>query len=125
MTFLLTSIGILLLLASIGGVVFGLFMAAHPKTRESGRLFAVWWVPAVAAAVGVLLRDPVTFSVALLCFLVAGAAFTAERSRPQRPTAKKRKGGSGRKVSEQTTQENEAKGSRRSGRSRNYRRAAS
>jgi hypothetical protein len=111
----------LLLLAAVGGVVFGLFMAAHPKTQESGRLFAVWWVPAVAAAIGVLLRDPVTFSVGLLCFLVAGAAFTAERSGPQRPTAKRKKW-SRKKNSEQTTQENKAKGSRRS---RNYRRAAS
>ena len=121
---MLTAIGLFLLLASLGGVVFGFFMAAHPKTRESGRLFAIWWVPAIAASVGVLLRDPVTFSVGLLCFLVAGAAFTAEKSSPHRPTAKRKKG-TRRKVSEQTTQENKAEGSRRSGRPRNYRRAAS
>lgn len=117
----MTLIGVLLLLASLGGVIFGLFMAAHPKTLESGRLFAVWWVPAVAASVGVLLRDPVTFSVALLCFLVAGVAFTTERSGPQRPTAKRKKETS-RKMSEQTTQENKVGRSRQS---RNYRHAAS
>jgi hypothetical protein len=119
----LTLTGILLLLASLGGVAFGIFMAIHPKTHESGRLFAIWWVPAVAAAVGILLRDPVTFSVALLCFLLAGAAFTAERSGPQRPTAKRKK--TVRKMSELTTQENKADRSRRSGRPRNYKRAAS
>lgn len=121
---MLTLVGIALLLASVGGVAFGIFMAIHPRTHESGRLFAIWWVPAVAAAVGVLMRDPVTFSVALLCFLVAGAAFTAERSGPQRPTAKRKKR-TVRKTSETTTQENETGRSRRSGRSRNYKRAAS
>jgi hypothetical protein len=115
-SFLLTAIGALLLLVSLGGICLGLYMAVHPKTRESGQLFAVWWVPAVAAAGGVLLRDPVTFSVGLLCFLVAGAAFTAERTGTHRPTAKRKKS---RKLGEETTQENETN------KPRNYRRAAS
>lgn len=118
----MTLLGILLLLAALGGVVFGVFMATHPNTRESGRLFAVWWVPAVAAAVGVLMRDPVTLTVGALCFLVAGAAYTAGQRSPNRPTVK-RKGGRPRarsgRGSERTTQENET------GRPRRYRSAAS
>ncbi len=72
----LTVVGTLLLLASLAGVAFGVYMAADPKTRESGGLFAVWWVSAAAAASGLLMRDVVTFTVGVLCFLVAGAVFT-------------------------------------------------
>ncbi len=70
--------GTLLLLASLTGVALGVYMAVDPKTRESGKLFAVWWVPAAAAASGLLMRDVVTFAVGVLCFLVAGAVFTFE-----------------------------------------------
>jgi hypothetical protein len=85
-------------------------MATDPKTREPGKLFAVWWVPAAAAASGVLMRDVVTFVVGFLCFLVAGAVFTFEGGRVQRPTVK-RVGGQ-RDDSEKTTRENRAKNDR-------------
>jgi hypothetical protein len=107
---MLSAIGTLLLLASLAGVVFGVYMATNPKTREPGMLFAVWWVPAVAAASGVLMRDVVTFVVGFLCFLVAGAVFTFEGGRVQRPTVK-RVGGQ-RDDSEKTTRENRAKNDR-------------
>jgi len=82
MGFILTAVGILLLVASLGGVAFGAYMAIDPKTREPGKLFAVWWVPAVAAAIGVFMRDIVTFAVGVLCFLAAGAVvFTFEGGR--------------------------------------------
>jgi hypothetical protein len=110
MGFMLSAIGTLLLLASLAGVVFGVYMATNPKTREPGMLFAVWWVPAVAAASGVLMRDVVTFVVGFLCFLVAGAVFTFEGGRVQRPTVK-RVGGQ-RDDSEKTTRENRAKNDR-------------
>ena len=73
-------VGLLLLLTSLAGIGLGLFVATDPNTRESGRYFALWWVPAAAAA-GVLMRDGVTFLVGLLCFLVAGAVFAFEGRR--------------------------------------------
>jgi hypothetical protein len=105
-SFLLSIIGALLLLASLAGVAFGAFMAADPKTRESGKLFALWWVPAAAAACGVLMRDVVTFAVGVLCFLVAGAVFTFEDGRSRTPAVKRRNGR--REESERTTRENKA-----------------
>jgi hypothetical protein len=109
-SFILTAIGTLLLLASLAGVAFGAYMAMDPKTRESGKLFAVWWVPAAAAASGVFMRDVVTFSVGVLCFLVAGAVFTFESGRAQRPAIKRV--GEKRDSSEKTTRENRAKDDR-------------
>ena len=84
---ILTVVGTLLLLASLTGVAFGVYMAADPKTRDSGGLFAVWWVPAAAAASGLLMRDVVTFTIGVLCFLVAGAVFTFEGGKA--PTAQR------------------------------------
>ena len=104
---ILTAIGILLLLTSVAGVTFGVYMAADNKTREAGKLFAIWWVPAVAAASGVLMRDVVTFTVGTLCFLVAGAVFTFENGRLQRPTIER--AGEQRGDSEKTTRENRAR----------------
>jgi hypothetical protein len=90
---LLLLVGALLLLLSLAGVMFGLFMALDRRTRESGAFFALWWVPAVAAAGGVLMRDLVTFAVGVFCFVAAGAAFALEHRRgPQRPTRGKRSG---------------------------------
>ena len=106
MSSILTAIGTLLLLASLVGVTFGVYMATDLKTREPGKLFAVWWVPAAAAASGVLMRDVVTFAVGTLCFLVAGAVFTFEGGRVQRPTVKRT--GAQRDASEKTTRENSA-----------------
>jgi hypothetical protein len=110
MSYILTAIGTLLLLASLAGIAFGVYMAADPRTREAGKLFATWWVPAAAAASGVLMRDLVTFVVGTLCFLAAGAVFTFEGGGMQRPaigrTGKKRAG------SEKTTRENRVRDDR-------------
>jgi len=107
---ILTAIGTLLLLASLAGAAFGVYMATDPKTREAGKLFAIWWVPAAAAASGVLMRDVVTFVVGTLCFLVAGAVFTFEGGRVHRPTIKRT--GEKRDGSEKTTRENRARDDR-------------
>ena len=85
-------------------------MAADPQTRESGKLFAIWWVSAAAAASGVFMRDVVTFSVGVLCFLVAGAVFTFEGERVRRPAVKRV--GEKRDSSERTTKENRARDDR-------------
>ena len=110
----MTSIGLLFLLVSLAGIFFGLFMATDPKTRGQGALFAVCWVPGLAAASGVLMRDIVTFTVGLLCLLVAGAVLAFEGGRPSKPTARRKNGSSGsttgevreRQGSEKTTKEN-------------------
>jgi len=83
-TSILTAIGLLLLFVALGGVALGIFMAVDAKTRDSGRLFSIWWVPGVAAASGVLMRDVVTFAVGTVCFLVAGAMIIFEDSRPRK-----------------------------------------
>ena len=106
MGFILTVIGTLLLLFSLVGVALGAYLAMDPKTRESGKLFAIWWVPAAAAALGVLMRDVVTFAIGILCFLVAGAGFTYEDGRARKPAVKTTK--STRADSEKTTKENRA-----------------
>ena len=84
-----------MLLLSLGGISFGAFMATDRNTREGGWLFALGWVPAVAAASGVLMRDAVTFAVGLLCFLLAGVVFTLEGESTRRPSVKRRAGASG------------------------------
>ncbi len=89
MGFILTAIGTLLLLLSLVGIVFGVYMATDPRTRESGKLFAVWWIPGAAAASGVLMRDAVTFTVGLLCFVVAGAVFVFEDGERRKPAVKR------------------------------------
>jgi hypothetical protein len=106
MSFVLTVIGTLLLLFSLLGVALGAYMAMDPKTREAGKLFAVWWVPGVAAASGVLMRDVVTFAVGSLCFFVAGAVFTFEEGMARKPSIKRT--GRSRRSSEKTTQEKKA-----------------
>jgi hypothetical protein len=88
-SFILTAIGLILLLASLAAVAFGVFMAMDPKNRETGRFFAVWWVPAAAASSGVLMRDVVTFFVGILCFLVAGAAFGLRGTARGKPKARR------------------------------------
>ena len=104
MGFILTAFGTLLLLASLAGVAFGVYMAVDPNTRESGKLFAIWWVPLAAAAGGVFMRDVVTFAVGVLCFLVAGAVFTFEDGRAQTPAVKRTD--EKREDSEKTPEEN-------------------
>lgn len=94
MGFTLTAIGTLLLLLSLVGIAFGVYMATDPRTRESGQLFAVWWIPGAAAATGVFMRDAVTFAVGLFCFLVAGAVFTYEGGNMRKPAVKRTRKGS-------------------------------
>jgi hypothetical protein len=91
----LTVIGLLLLLVSLAGICFGIYMATDPRTRGQGTLFAVWWVPGVAAASGVLMRDVVTVAVGLFCLLVAGAVLAFEGGRQSKPTARQRSNSSG------------------------------
>lgn len=119
MSFILTAIGLLLLMIAFVGIALGIYMAVETRTRESGKLFAIWWVPVVAAASGILMRDVVTFAVGILCFLVAGAVFLFEDSRPHKPTVKRKSdlargpGDKRRLDSERTTRENRARGSGR------------
>jgi hypothetical protein len=87
MGFTLTVIGIVLLVISLAGVALGLYMSADGATRRRGRLFAVLWVPAVAASSGVMMHDVVTFTVGLLCFLVAGSVFVLQGDQPEEPSA--------------------------------------
>ncbi len=89
MSFILTGIGTILLLGSLAAICFGVYMAMDAKNRDAGRYFAVWWVPAVAASSGVLMRDVVTFTVGLLCFLVAGAAFGLQGAARRKPVARR------------------------------------
>ena len=118
MNIILTAIGLILLVIALAGVAFGIYMAADPRTREAGKLCAIWWVPGVAAASGVLMRDVVTFTIGILCFLVAGAVFVLEGGRPHKPTVRRTRdltrGPEGNRSpdSEKTTKENKA---RRSG----------
>jgi hypothetical protein len=74
-SFVLTVIGVALLLICLAGVALGIYMASEDKNRESGVLFALCWVSGAAGAAGVTMRDGVTFFVGTLCFLVAGAVF--------------------------------------------------
>ena len=119
MGFILTVIGLLLLAISLAGAALGLYMAAEGRTRGRGLLFAALWVPGLAAASGVLMRDVVTFAVGLLCFLVAGAVFVLQGDEPYEPPASTKRdlarGSAGKRLldSEKTTQENEARGSGR------------
>lgn len=75
---MITLVGILVLLVSLAGLALGLFMAVDRHTREPGLLFALWWTPAFAVAAGIFMRDPVTFFIALICFVVAGLALYFE-----------------------------------------------
>jgi hypothetical protein len=79
LTLLLVVVGIVLLLLSLAGVAFGVFMAFDERNRERGVFFAIWLVPAVAGSLGIVLRDLVTFTIGALCFVIAGAALALER----------------------------------------------
>jgi hypothetical protein len=74
-SFVLTVIGVLLLLICLAGIALGVYMASEEKNREAGVLFAICWVSGAAGAAGVAMRDWVTFLVGMICFLVAGAVF--------------------------------------------------
>jgi hypothetical protein len=88
LSLLLTLLGVLLLLASLAGVALGLFVAARRGMRRLGLFFALWWMPAAAASVGVIMRDPVTFVVGVCCFVVGGVALSLERRAGRPPTKK-------------------------------------
>ncbi len=119
MSFILTAIGLLLLVVTLAGIALGIYMAFEPKTRASGKLFAIWWVPGVAAASGVLMRDVVTFAVGIVCFLVAGAVFVLEDRSPRKVQVRERSGlaggtgGNSHLDSERTTKKNRTKDSDR------------
>ena len=119
MSFILTAIGFLLLVVSVAGVALGLYMAADRRTRSRGRLFAILWVPALAASSGVLMRDIVTFTVGILCLLVAGAVFVLQGDRPYEPSTEEKgdlargSGGDRPLDSEKTTTENRTRDSNR------------
>ena len=83
--FLLAVTGALLLLLSLAGVAFNLYMALDDRTRERGVFFAIWSITAVAASIGVLMRDWVTFAVGAFCFVVAGAALALDQLGSRRP----------------------------------------
>ena len=78
LTLLLVVVGLLLLLLSLAGLAFGVFMAFDKRNREQGVFFAIWLVPAVAASLGIVLRDWVSFTIGVLCFVIAGAALALE-----------------------------------------------
>ena len=119
MSFILTAIGLLLLVTALAGIGLGIYMAVEPKTRASGKLFAIWWVPGLAAASGVLMRDVVTFTVGLICFLIAGSVMLFEDGRPPKSQVQGKgdlvRGpeGNRRLDSEKTTRENKARDSGR------------
>lgn len=93
-----------MLLASLAGVALGLFLAARRGMRRQGLSFALWWTPAAAASVGVIMHDPVTFFVGVSCFAVGGAALALERHAGRPPSKKAHKGFEPSEPSERTTQ---------------------
>jgi hypothetical protein len=113
---LLTAIGLLSLVISLAGVALGLYMATDRRTRRRGQLFAILWVPALAASSGILMRDVVTFTVGLICLLLAGSVFVLQGDVPSEPPAGRKadmaRGPAGNRLlgSERTTKENEARG---------------
>ena len=119
MGIIFTAIGLLLLLVALAGIGLGIYMAVEPKTRASGKLFAIWWVPVLAAASGVLMRDIVTFTVGIVCFAIAGGVFVFEDDRSRKPAVRNDSDlargpeGDGRLDSEKTTRENRARDSGR------------
>jgi hypothetical protein len=119
MSFILSAIGLLLLVVALAGIALGIYVAVDPRTRESGGFFAIWWVPVLAAASGVLMRDVVTFSVGIVCFVVAGVVLVLQDGRLRRAQGRdegnvtRGPGGGRHLASEETTRENRARGSGR------------
>lgn len=101
-----------MLTLSLAGVAFGIYMFTHPKTREPGKLFAIWWVPGIAAALGVFMRDPVTFWIGMICFVIAGAALLL-KSGTNASAASRKRGSGKRSSSTRTTRENRTRGNPR------------
>ena len=107
MNLFLTILGGLLLIPSLAGVAFGAYMSTHPRTRDSGTLFALLWVPALAAAGGILLKDPVTFIVGAICFLVAGVTVYLSGRGTGKPTARRTTSETPQTPTPNTTRENQ------------------
>jgi hypothetical protein len=106
--FVLTVIGVVLLLICLAGVAIGVYIAAEHRNRESGVLFALCWVSGAAGAAGVAMRDGVTFLIGMVCFLVAGAVFVLSGGVKSGSGRRERGKPSGRvpEGSEKTTKEN-------------------
>ena len=104
-------------MVALAGIALGIYMAVEPKTRASGKLFAIWWVPGLAAASGVLMRDVVTFAIGIVCFLVAGAVMVLEDRSPRKVQVKgglaRGPGGNRHLDSERTTKKNRTQDSGR------------
>jgi hypothetical protein len=100
-TFFLVLLGLVLLVLSLAGVTLGSFMALERRNREPGVFFAIWWVPAIAASLGIIMRDSVTFVVGTVCFIVAGVALAVglrgARSGAQKETKSRTTGSTGTK----------------------------
>ena len=115
MGFLLTAVGLLLLMTSLGGIAIGVYMALDRSTRRRGQLFAIVWVPALAASSGVMMHDIVTFTVGLFCFLIAGTVFVLQGDQSYEPPADTRTdlardpAGDRFLASEKTTKENKTR----------------
>ena len=92
LTVLLAVVGGFLLLSSLVGVALGAYIALDDRTRERGIFFAAWWIPAVAAACGIVTHDWVTFIISTFCFVVAGMAMALEHHDLQRPARDGRTG---------------------------------
>src|SRR5215212_8963647 len=73
--------------------MFGLVMAFDQRTRQFGLFFALWWIPAVAAAGGILMWDLATFTIGVFCFAVAGVAYALEHRSLHRASARDRREG--------------------------------
>ncbi len=100
-----------MLVISLAGVALGFYMAADRRTREGGWLFAVLWVPGLAAASGILMRDVVTFTVGVLCLLAAGTVFvlrgdTSQKEKAEKVDPARERAGARLLNSEETTREN-------------------
>ena len=74
-----------MLLLSLAVFAFGVYMALDERYRERGIFLAVWWIPAVAASIGILMRDSVTVTVGVLCFVVAGTALVLDLRGTRKP----------------------------------------
>lgn len=79
LSFLLTLVGLAVLLAAITGISSGIVLSLNQRTRGDGAFFALMWIPLFVASLGILWRDVTTFAVGAVCFLVAGAAVATRR----------------------------------------------
>ncbi|WP_119067251.1 hypothetical protein [Rubrobacter indicoceani] len=113
MSFFLSTFGFLLLAVSLALVAFGVLMALNRKTRQSGKYFALWWVPGTAAASGIITRDSVTFTVGAICFVVAGGVFLLENRSVRAEGAQRTNDRRSRRVTERTAAETPRRGGHR------------